>query len=315
MRFCSTTCSDRSLFVSLCLPQKQSISKYTLSVSKLKKLCFKNTLIGFRCVSCDTSVSYTRLEGNSWRLQVDNLRVFVDPWLVGNLYFGHEFLFSAIKKSLKDKKLEDFGRIDLIVLSQGLPDHAHVPTLKQIDKKIPVIASRKAAKVCLKLGFQNVQVLRHGDTFCFSNLVRVTAFEGSKVGPPYEAAENAYLFETLHGFRLFCEPHGNVPDKVLSELQMKSVDTLVVPVVAAAIKWKGFEFDLTNDPESVLDIVRRLQPHKLVPLMNSDLNTAGFFSSAISSKGTLEAFEQSVLASGLRTQIIKPMIGEPYSLL
>ncbi|GJD06549.1 hypothetical protein Gasu2_09590 [Galdieria sulphuraria] len=297
MRFYSTTCSDRSSFVTtLCLPQenRQNFSEYYDFVNRLKRRRFK---------------------GNSWCLQVGSLRVFVDPWLVGNLHFGPQFLFSGAKKSLKDKKLEDFGRIDLIVLSQGLPDHTHVPTLEQIDKTIPVAASRKAAEICKKLGFKNVQLLRHGDQFCFRNLVQITAYEGSRVGPPYEVPENGYLFETFQNFRLFYEPHGNVPEKVLNELRMKSLDTLVVPVVNAAVKWMGFKFDLINDPGSVLNIVRHLQPYQLVPLMNNDLNTFGLLSRAIFSKGSLEAFAQSIQVSGLRTKVINPVIGEAYVLL
>lgn len=100
----------------------------------------------------------------------------MDPWLVGNLQFGPEFLFSGVKKSLKDWKLEDFGNIDLIVLSQGLPDHTHVPTLKRIDKNIPVIASIKAARICHNLGFRNIQVLRHGDSFKFHS-VEISAYK------------------------------------------------------------------------------------------------------------------------------------------
>lgn len=265
-----------------------------------------------RWVSC---ISYTPFEGNSWCLQINNLRIFVDPWLVGNLQFGPEFLFSGVKKSLKDWKLEDFGNIDLIVLSQGLPDHTHVPTLKRIDKNIPVIASIKAARICHNLGFRHIQVLRHGDSFKFHS-VEISAYKGSLVGPPYEAPENGYLFESCHPpFCLYYEPHGNVPRQVLSELQTKSIDVLVVPVVNAAVKWMGFQFNLINEPSNVLQVVKHLQPRQLVPLMNNDLNISGILSYVIASKGSLEEFERSIRASGWRTQVLKPVIGEPCRLL
>ena len=45
---------------------------------------------------------------------------------------------------------------------QGLPDHAHEPTLKRISKDTLVIASPGGAAVAEALGFRNVRTLDHG---------------------------------------------------------------------------------------------------------------------------------------------------------
>ena len=45
---------------------------------------------------------------------------------------------------------------------QGLPDHAHEPTLKRISKGTLVIASPAGAAVAQGLGFTNVRTLDHG---------------------------------------------------------------------------------------------------------------------------------------------------------
>ncbi len=45
---------------------------------------------------------------------------------------------------------------------QGLPDHAHEPTLKRISKDTLVIASPAGAAVAQGLGFRNVRTLDHG---------------------------------------------------------------------------------------------------------------------------------------------------------
>lgn len=45
---------------------------------------------------------------------------------------------------------------------QGLPDHAHVPTLKQLPKELPVVASPAAARIAADLGFKCIYELDHG---------------------------------------------------------------------------------------------------------------------------------------------------------
>ncbi|MGK7879031.1 MAG: MBL fold metallo-hydrolase, partial [Crocosphaera sp.] len=68
----------------------------------------------------------TWLDNNSWLMEISGKRILLDPWLVGSLVFGNlEWLFKGVKG-----KTYDIGQqIDLIVLSQGLDDHAHIPTL------------------------------------------------------------------------------------------------------------------------------------------------------------------------------------------
>jgi hypothetical protein len=49
--------------------------------------------------------------------------------------------------------------------SQGLDDHAHIPTLELLPKSLPVIASPTAAEVATKLGFTQVVSLAPGKTW------------------------------------------------------------------------------------------------------------------------------------------------------
>jgi len=52
---------------------------------------------------------------------------------------------------------------------QGLPDHAHEPTLKRIAKDTLLIASPAGAKVAQGLGFTNVRTLDHGEETTIGN--------------------------------------------------------------------------------------------------------------------------------------------------
>ena len=85
--------------------------------------------------------------------------MLVDPWLVGELTFaGQNWVFEG-KKGLDPPLDVDAiaAKADFILLSQGLPDHAHVPTLQRLRKTLPVIASPAGARVAASCGFKQVR--------------------------------------------------------------------------------------------------------------------------------------------------------------
>ena len=68
---------------------------------------------------------------------------------------------------------------------QGLPDHAHEPTLKRISKDKLLIASPAGAKVAEGLGFTNVVTLDHGqETMLGNGKLRIKATVGMHPPPP-----------------------------------------------------------------------------------------------------------------------------------
>ena len=69
----------------------------------------------------------TDLGSNGWLIKFKKTNLIIDPWLKGDLIFPPgEWFF---KGSLKEEILID-KEIDIILLTQGLPDHCHVPTLE-----------------------------------------------------------------------------------------------------------------------------------------------------------------------------------------
>lgn len=122
----------------------------------------------------------TWLDSNSWLLEIGGKRILIDPWLVGSLIFSNlEWLFKGSRS--QNRPIPD--NIDLILLSQGLEDHAHPPTLKQLDHSIKVVASPNAAKVVQQLGYTQVTVLPHGESFTLNNQIEIKAFPGSPLAP------------------------------------------------------------------------------------------------------------------------------------
>ena len=68
----------------------------------------------------------TYLGSNGWFIKFKKTNLIIDPWLKGDLIFppGEWFLKGSLEEEISMDK-----NIDIILLTQGLPDHCHVPTL------------------------------------------------------------------------------------------------------------------------------------------------------------------------------------------
>lgn len=68
----------------------------------------------------------------------------------------------------------------VITKMQGLPDHAHVPTLQRLPKDLPIVASPAGAQVAAGLGFRNIAALDHGqETTIAGGKLKIRATAGT----------------------------------------------------------------------------------------------------------------------------------------
>ena len=145
------------------------------------------------------TLTATYLGANGWLLDFAGLRVLVDPWLEGQLSFppGPWLLKGTMAETQAVPE-----RLDLLLLTQGLADHAHPDTLKLLPKSLPVVGSKAAGRVVRSLGFQSVTTLKPGESVSREGLdIQATA------GAPVPAVENGYLLEHVSG-TLYLEPMG-----------------------------------------------------------------------------------------------------------
>ena len=145
------------------------------------------------------TLAATYYGANGWLLEFDDLRVLVDPWLRGSLSFppGEWLLKGELPCERKAPE-----KLNLLLLTQGLADHAHPETLALLPKDLPVIGSVAAARVVESLGFTSVKTLSPGESTNHQGLqVRASA------GAPVPMVENGYLLEHPAG-SLYLEPHG-----------------------------------------------------------------------------------------------------------
>jgi L-ascorbate metabolism protein UlaG (beta-lactamase superfamily) len=224
----------------------------------------------------------------------------LDPWLVGPLMFGNlPWLFKAERPKPRSIPAE----IDLILLSQGLEDHAHPATLQQLDRAIPVVASPSAAKVVEQLGYTQVTRLAHGQTHSFQNQLSIRATVGSPIGP--NLRENGYLLTELSTkTNLYYEPHGYHSPELSA---LAPVDVVITPLLDLYVLIAPF----IKGGQSALEVVKLLQPQYVLPTAaGGEVQFEGLLTALLRAKGGTEAFRQSLAEHNLSTQVIEPAPGD-----
>lgn len=160
----------------------------------------------------------TYFGSNGWLLEFGSTRVLVDPWLTGSLVFPPGAWL--LKGELLNQQTCP-SSIDLLLLTQGLPDHAHPASMKLLPLETPVVGSKSAAKLAIGLGFTNVRALNPGEILTISDVqIRASA------GAPVPSVENGYLIKHPVG-SLYLEPHGFL-DK---NLEPQPLDAVITPMV------------------------------------------------------------------------------------
>ena len=249
-------------------------------------------------------MNLTYFDSNSWLIEIDQMRILLDPWLVGKLTFSNQkWLFEGSKKNIQSIP----ENIDLILLSQGLEDHAHPPTLEKLDRQIPVIASPNAAKVVRELGYETVNVLEHNQRHQIKQ-VEIKAVPGSPIGPTL--VENGYIITGLEsGKSIYYEPHG-YHSKSLQE--SAPIDVIITPIINLKLPLLGA---VIKGKEAALQVCKQLKPQVILSTAaGGDVDFKGIVTSILSAEGTVEEFNQLLQQNNLSTKAIDPQSGEKIEL-
>ena len=250
-------------------------------------------------------MNLTYLDSNSWLIEIDDLRILLDPWLVGELTFSNtDWLFRG-KKNNPQPIPEN---IDLILLSQGLEDHAHPPTLKKLDKQIPVVASPNASKVVKELGYTNITTLDHRESWQLEEKVSIEAVPGSPIGPTL--TENGYIIRGLKsGKSIYYEPHG-YHDESLKEAA--PIDVIITPIINLKLPLLGA---VIKGQKTALEVCQWLNPQVILSTAaGGDIDFTGLLTSVLKADGTVEKFSQLLRQNDLATKAVDPQSGETIEL-
>lgn len=240
----------------------------------------------------------TWLDSNSWLIEIADRRILLDPWLVGELTFGNVgWLFKGTRSH--DRPIPE--NLDLILLSQGIEDHAHPETLKRLDQSIPVVASASAAKVAQAIGFKSITTLKHGESFTLSSSVQIQATVGSSLGPGTQ--ENGYLLTELPtGVTLYYEPHGNHPSLP------SPIDVVITPIIDLALPLVG---SIIKGTESAIALAKQVKPQVMLPTAaGGEIQFEGVLISLLKEIGNADDFRAKLAEADLTPQVIEPKPGD-----
>lgn len=247
----------------------------------------------------------TWLDSNSWLIEIADRRLLIDPWLVGPLVFGNfTWLFKGERRSPRSIP----ENIDGIILSQGLEDHAHPPTLAKLDKNIPVIGSPNAAQVAQKLGFINITPLNHGETHNLGEGLEIKAVPGSPIGPT--TIENGYILRDLTNQQsIYYEPHG-YHSPTLQELG--PVDVVITPTIDLVLPLIG---PFIKGMASAVQVAKWLKPQVILPTAaGGDIEFSGLLLSILKAEGDAEQLTALLRENQLNTEVVSPTPWERFEL-
>ncbi len=160
----------------------------------------------------------TYFGSSSWLVELDGFKILIDPWLKGDLVFRPG---AWLIKGCLQKEIEVPDQINLLLLTQGLPDHAHPPSLNLLERSISCVGSHNACNVLEKLKFENINPLKPQDTIQIGP-ISIEATTGAKVPFP----ENGYIVSSDQ-FSFYIEPHGFFDESI----SPRSIDAVFSPVV------------------------------------------------------------------------------------
>ena len=232
----------------------------------------------------------TYFGANGWLLEIADLRVLVDPWLSGPLVFppGAWMLRGELPHPWPVPE-----NLDLLLLTQGLADHSHIPSLQLLPRNLPVVGSTAASKVVKRLGFEHIETLKPGET-CTVKGLTIEATAGAAV----PNVENGYLLDWAAG-SLYLEPHGVLDPK----LSPRPVDTVITPVIDLGLPLAG---NFITGASVLPDLMERFTPRTvLASTTGGDVTFSGLISALLSGADVNEQPDP---------RVVIPVPGEPLGL-
>jgi len=217
----------------------------------------------------------TYLGANGWIIEFKEARIVIDPWLLGDLIFppGGWFFKGTLRNEIPAP-----NDIDLILLTQGLPDHCHIPSLKKFSKKTDIICTKSAYKKLVKLNFESINIMQPGQNLKFND-INIEATSGAAV----PQIENGYILEANDG-SFYIEPHGFLDNSI----KPRKLDAVITPTKNLELPMLG---SFVKGADVIPNLVKLFNPsYVLSSTTGGDAEFSGILNSFIS----LEEFKKSI---------------------
>ena len=215
------------------------------------------------------SFKATYLGSNGWIIEFSKCKIVIDPWLKGDLVFppGEWFFKGSLENDIPTPK-----NIDLILITQGLPDHCHIPSLKLFSKDIDIICPKSALKIIDELNFSSIKVIEPSEKLLFRD-IEIEATSGA----PVPQIENGYIVENNEG-SFYIEPHGFFDRNIKS----RKLDAVITPTKDLGLPIMG---PFVKGAEVLPDLIDRFNPNFILSsTIGGDAKFSGILNSLISVK-------------------------------
>tara|TARA_B100000963_G_scaffold327609_1_gene315475 strand:- start:280 stop:993 length:714 start_codon:yes stop_codon:yes gene_type:complete len=217
----------------------------------------------------------TYLGSNGWIIEFKEARIVIDPWLLGDLIFPPGGWF--FKGTLEDE-IPTPEDIDLILLTQGLPDHCHIPSLKKFPKETSIICTKSASKILEELNFESINIMQPGENFKFND-IQIEATSGAAV----PQIENGYILETNDG-GFYIEPHGFLDNSI----KPRKLDAVITPTKNLELPMLG---PFVKGADVIPNLVKIFNPGYI---LSSTTGGKAQFSGILNSFISLEEFKENL---------------------
>ncbi len=210
----------------------------------------------------------TYLGSNGWLIKFKETNLIIDPWLTGDLIFPPgEWFF----KGTLDNEIKVNNNIDTILLTQSLPDHCHIPTLKKFRRDIPIICPKSAKGKLEKLCFTKIKTLQPSDKTIQNNLsIEATA------GAPVPQIENGYIVRDENGNGFYIEPHGYLDENLVNQ----NVDAVITPTKNLDLPLVG---SFVKGADVIPELIKTFNPKFILSsTIGGDAKYSGFLNKLIS---------------------------------
>lgn len=208
---------------------------------------------------------------------------------------------------------EQLPPIDLVVLSHMHGDHFDQLVQRKLDRQIPIVTTKQAAKKLGELGFGNLYALATWDTLGVSKgdtLLRLTALPG-RHGPSAAAkllpAVMGSLLELSAGggpdYQIYISGDTLVYDD-LREIPRRYPDIDLALLHLGGTRILGMK--VTMDGEDGVQMLKLIAPDHAIPVHYDDYDVF---------KSPLAEFERAAAAAGLQHKIVHLPPGASYRLI
>lgn len=244
------------------------------------------------------------LEGTSNFLTVGNVRILVDP-VFDTLDFGMPTFYKADKKILNDYEAltqRIAKETDLVLISQGLPDHCCDKTLGRLSKllkpSVKIITAQSALPILQKhYTSDRIISLTPGQSTRVMDAIEVRAVAGSLVGPPTQSPENGYHIKELkagsNGAAVYYEPHCMFKKEDIKDLR---ADVIVTPTYGQKISF----YTILNSGEKAVELAKALGAKSIFSFDNVDTESSGILTKIVTRTGDKAEFERLAKEAGIR---------------